>query len=385
MNRLRRRDVGVFLATLLMMAPGASAQRPSTKAPTQPSLAEQAVARVLAANPTIAPYQLGTSLDRQGRVVVSGRVGAKVVYDLTIRTLIDTGIPFVDRLVIDTGLGVPVVAQPVAVAQPLLYPPPLMGRVDEPFLGFEPPVIAYPPWWGALDAQRRAEVAAPAPAPSEPGPPQPYTNETPGPAPAEMPPPPPRPFNEQPAGNPPPPPPPPRPPVPMPPAPGVPTTAAVASLLLRPGSIESRINQALRRALPADVADQVQVNMSGDVATLAGAVPSVYEAMLAFRAVETTPGVSSLVDRLRFPLPEPGGQNPLITRARPQDVEPYLKAQLERHLGDQAQVDQVRVQADLLQIEGAVPEANTRDRVLAIVRSLPILRGYRIDPNFRTR
>jgi hypothetical protein len=410
MDRHKGRTTAVLPLALLTVAtittPVANAQRLATQArqPAGPTLAEQAVADALAANPTIAPYQLATSMDRQGRVVVSGRVGSKGIYDVVIRTLIALGVPFVDRLVIDTAMGLPV-ATPAVVARPLLYPPPLMGRVDEPFLGFEPPVIAYPPWWGPLSAQRRAEPAAPtpvAPSPERPAPPRPFDEPPPATAPGQgqgpgpgaandredQPPPPPRPFDQQDAM---PGPPPPQPPVrprmvPPPPAPGVPiapvpgpTAAATAA-----GSTASRADQAVRRALAADVVDDVQVTITTDgTATLAGELPSVYEAMLAFRAVEKTPGVSALVDRLRFPVPSPDGENPLITRGRPEDVEPYLEAQLARHLGDQAHIDRVRVQADLLQIVGTVPEQDDRARVLAVLRSLPILRGYRIDPSFQ--
>ena len=37
---------------------------------------------------------------------------------------------------------------------PYLYPQPILGKLDDPFYGFEPPVIAYPPWWGGLTGLR---------------------------------------------------------------------------------------------------------------------------------------------------------------------------------------------------------------------------------------
>ena len=35
-----------------------------------------------------------------------------------------------------------------------VYPPPLFGRLDDPFFGLEPPLITYPPWFGATTARR---------------------------------------------------------------------------------------------------------------------------------------------------------------------------------------------------------------------------------------
>src|SRR5207253_4417464 len=51
------------------------------------------------------------------------------------------------------------------MAPPYLYPPPLFGRYDDPFYGFEPPVISYPPWWGAITTQRLDPALAAEPAP----------------------------------------------------------------------------------------------------------------------------------------------------------------------------------------------------------------------------
>ena len=32
-------------------------------------------------------------------------------------------------------------------SSPYVYPPPLFGRVDDPFFGFVPPLVSFPPWW----------------------------------------------------------------------------------------------------------------------------------------------------------------------------------------------------------------------------------------------
>ena len=119
----------------------------------------------LQSNPVTAPYRIGTAM-RGGRVVLWGKVGTKYVHDVAVRIAIDLGYPFRDDLVIDTAEAHRVAAFPavpaVPVAGPLvgippyLYPPPLFGRLDDPFYGMEPPLISYPPWWPAV-AGRRAD------------------------------------------------------------------------------------------------------------------------------------------------------------------------------------------------------------------------------------
>ncbi len=86
----------------------------------------------------------------------------------------------------------------------------------------------------------------------------------------------------------------------------------------------------------------VKVAVRDGVASLSGSVPSVYEAMLAFRAVQQTPGVQAVVDTLKFVVPDGSAANPLLTRAKPTDVEPYLEAQVRRQVGDAAHVDRIR-------------------------------------------
>ena len=104
--------------------------------------------------------------------MLSGRVGTSVIHDMAVRTVIDLGYPVRDDLVIDTaeahrvalaqtyaggwpGAGAAYGAQ-AGSAPYFVYPPPLFGRVDDPFFGFEPPLASFPPWWRSRDASTRA-------------------------------------------------------------------------------------------------------------------------------------------------------------------------------------------------------------------------------------
>ena len=112
-------------------------------------------------NPITAPYNIFATWQK-GVIVLSGRVGTSVVHDLAMRTVIALGYPVRDDLVIDTAEAHRVALARTAVeswpaqAQPALagsapyfvYPPPLFGRVDDPFFGFEPPLVSFPPWAG---------------------------------------------------------------------------------------------------------------------------------------------------------------------------------------------------------------------------------------------
>ena len=124
----------------------------------------------------------------------------------------------------------------------------------------------------------------------------------------------------------------------------------------------------------------VQVKVRDGTATVSGRVASVYEAMLAYRAVQQTPGVRAVDDKLEFTVPDgaPGTANPLIDRGRPDDVEPYLEAQIRRQVGDVAHIDRVRITADALDLRGTLARAEDRDRFDAILRSMPILRGFQV-------
>jgi osmotically-inducible protein OsmY len=127
----------------------------------------------------------------------------------------------------------------------------------------------------------------------------------------------------------------------------------------------------------------IHVSAREGVAYLSGRVPSVYEAMLAFRAAQQTPGVHDVVDRLEFVVPDPEAKNPLLEKGRPDDVEPYLEAQIRRQVGDVAHVDRVRVQGDGVEIRGTLVHEEDRTRLEAILRSIPVLRGYHLRADFQ--
>ena len=126
----------------------------------------------------------------------------------------------------------------------------------------------------------------------------------------------------------------------------------------------------------------ISVQSRGDVVTLAGKVPSAYEAMLAYRTVEQTPGVREIIDQLQFQVPDENHPNPLRQKGRPEDLEPYLTSQIRRHVGDLAHVDRVRVRGDILEIQGTLPNGEDPNRLQAILRSMPLLRDFRLEPTF---
>jgi len=105
--------------------------------------------------------------------------------------------------------------------------------------------------------------------------------------------------------------------------------------------------------------------------------------MLAYRSVEQTPGVRDIVDQLQFPVPDEDHPNPLRQKARPDDLEPYLTSQIRRHVGDAAHIERVRSRGDVLEIRGTIGSDDDLERVLAILRSMPLLRDFRLDPGFR--
>ncbi|HMF37239.1 MAG TPA: BON domain-containing protein, partial [Isosphaeraceae bacterium] len=142
-----------------------------------------------------------------------------------------------------------------------------------------------------------------------------------------------------------------------------------------------RVAEALaRRALLAGL--PISVQSRGDVVTLAGKVPSAYEAMLAYRTVEQTPGVREIADQLQFQVPDENHPNPLRQKGRPEDLEPYLTSQIRRHVGELAHVDRVRVRGDILEIQGTLPSGEDPNRLQAILRSMPLLRDFRLEPAF---
>ena len=148
-------------------------------------------------------------------------------------------------------------------------------------------------------------------------------------------------------------------------------------------SLSRRIDRAIQDQ-PELARDSVKVSVRDGVATLSGSVPSVYEAMLAFRAVQQTPGVNAVVDTLEFVVPDGTTANPLLAKARPEDIEAYMEAQIRRQVGDAAHLDRVRLEGDQLVVQGTLEEADARPRVEAILRSMPILRGFKILPEFRS-
>jgi hypothetical protein len=72
----------------------------------------------------------------------------------------------------------------------------------------------------------------------------------------------------------------------------------------------------------------------------------------------------------------------LIKQGRPEDVEPYLAAQIRRNLGDLAHLDRIRLVGDTLELWGTLVHAEDRPRLDAILRSIAVLRGFRIEPHF---
>src|SRR5205807_3436207 len=115
--------------------------------------------------------------------------------------------------------------------------------------------------------------------------------------------------------------------------------------------LSRRLEQAIA-ARPALAGLAIKASIRDGVAYLQGKVPTVYEAMLAFRAAQQTPGVRRVDDRLEFVVPDGEARNPLQQKGRPEDIEPYLTEQIRRQVGDLAHIDQVRVRGDTLEIRG---------------------------------
>jgi hypothetical protein len=457
------------LAALAFLAGGttaALAQEPSP--PAKPATVADKVSRpeavvlnAIRSHPVTAPYPITASW-RKGALELSGVVGTKQVHDVAVRLAIDSGVPVRDNLVIDTA-AVDVAAQTATMAaqgalggSPALsaatmfvYPPPLMGRVDDPFFGFVPPLVSFPPWWrrpvesprlirprtAPADAQGASPAATSAvPAddggasgrPSDeasvkgqveitvdaagqvflrgvvaseevgreiietarsvpgvtrvdsqlqvvprraeaedvPAPPQPLLR---APAPERASPPArerrPRPDPEPTI-------------VPEHPKPAADLPAGLDSKELTRRVVGSLQRRQAAAALP------VKVRSSDGTVTLTGRVPSAYEAMLVYRATEQTPGVRNVIDRLEFAVPDDDHPNPLVQKGRPEDLEPYLASQIRRHVGDLAHIDRIHTRGDVLEVRGSVMNGHDRDRLLAILRSIPVLRGFRLEPEF---
>jgi osmotically-inducible protein OsmY len=421
---------------------------------------EVVVSEAIRSHPLTAPYPIGVSW-RKGKVVLSGVVGTKQVHDIAVRLAMQTGVPFQDELKIDTA-ATSLVAESAAMAapgaaaassaSPYIYPPPLMGRVDDPFFGFVPPLVSFPPWWRRrvenapiVEPRVGAVAAAPGAAPAVPsfgaqnapqGAGQPLAPDSPKGqieltvdasgqvflrgvvtseeaareivaaarsvpgvtrvesdlqvqvmprrAEGEDPPPPPEPVVGAPAPE--------RPALP-PPARRVPPAQEPVVVAERPAAANTgpagldsqvlthRVISALERK-PLAARLPVKVRSNEAVVTLTGAVPSAYEAMIAFRAAEQTPGVRDVVDRLEFVVPDEDHPNPLLQKGRPEDLEPYLASQIRRHVGDLAHIDRIRARGNVLELRGSLLSAQDRDRLLAILRSIPVLYGFRLETEF---
>ena len=423
---------------------------------------EVTLLRALQANPYTAPFAF--KVERRGnRLSLRGRVGSKMIHDAAMRTAIALNIPVIDDLVIDTlaahqaaasyppamagggagyGYASPLAGYPSAGAVgplPYTYPQPLFGRLDDPFYGFEPPVISYPPWWGALSANRlgpppsqnaglnpnavaqgSANSVNP-PNAGQAGQPQglelPYgtidmtldsrgvatlrgdvpslaerltlgqkiaqtpgvtqvvnlLNVKPGLAKAVQA------ANDQ-------PPPPPVPAVPgvaadQPAQPAANQVAPQAQAVVEADPVGVRATRSAMAKLGSG-GGTLKIRVKEGVAQLSGKVPTIVEAMQVFRAVQKTPGVERIDDRLEFTLPDGSAPNPLADKGDPDDVEPYLEAQLKRQMGDLAHVDRVRMRGDNLTIKGTLAREEDRPRLEAILRSMPLLRGFRVAAEF---
>ena len=435
---------------------------PQTQAGPNATRLDAVALAAIRSNPMTAAYPITTSLQK-GKVVLSGIVGTKQVHDAAVRTVIAMGIPFRDDLVIDTGAAA-IVAQAAGPAvggyggampgtlsnsPPYIYPPPLFARLDDPFFGFVPPLVSFPPWW------RRSDQSSPTVQPRR----DPSAGAQASALPADSSRPPASPkgswqpmevdpikgqveisvdelggvflrgvvANEQ-AGReiedaarsvpgvtsvtsqfqtvprrvqadeaPPPPP-----PVPMPgpsglderqpqPSSAAPPsivpwrskpTAAAAPLALDARPLTRRIVAALERRPQASELP-VKVRSTDGVVTLSGQVPSAYEAMLVYRAAQQTPGVTDIIDRLEFTVPDENHANPLLQKGRPEDIEPYLASQIRRHVGELAHVDRIQVRGDSIDLRGTLQNAGDLDRLLAILRSIPLLQGFRLETDFK--
>ncbi len=144
---------------------------------------ESLLSRALRSNPVTAPYAISATR-RNGVIVLAGRVGTKVIHDAAVRMAIDLGAPFRDDLVIDTAAADQAalmanmnaaatgpLAQGALSSSPYIYPPPLMGRLDDPFFGLVPPIVSFPPWWRRNDpalVEPRATGNRPPPQPPAP-------------------------------------------------------------------------------------------------------------------------------------------------------------------------------------------------------------------------
>jgi osmotically-inducible protein OsmY len=418
---------------------------------------EQVVLSAIRSHPLTAPYPIVASWQK-GKVVLSGTVGTKQVHDTAVRLAIAVGVPFRDDLVIDTGAAHYVAQSAAAVmgsgvagplgsqssAPPYVYPPPLFGRLDDPFFGLVPPLVSFPPWWrgtqtagptlqprmaadGAVPPASGARAADGAPregwrplevdpvkgqvdvsvdmsgqvflrgtvinneaareiedaARSVPGVTGVFSQleVIPRRADAEKTPPPPVPMAApaepeglDPAKS------------PSPDPAVVPVRPRRAPAAAAPSALDSQaltrrvVGSLERRPIAAEL--PVKVRSADGMVTLSGQVPTAYQAMIVYRAAQQTPGVREIIDRLEFAVPDEDHPNPLVQRGRPEDIEPYLASQIRRHVGDLAHIDRVQAHADMLELHGTIQNAADQERLQAILRSIPVLQGFRLETKF---
>jgi osmotically-inducible protein OsmY len=445
------------------LQPAPAQVAPRAAAPGAPEAARQEilVLTALRSHPLTAAYPITVAWNK-GAVVLSGPVGTKQVHDAAIRLAIDSGVPIRDNLVIDTGLShLAAMSASMAVGgssslfghpssySPYIYPPPLFGRLDDPFFGFVPPLVSFPPWWRrspdslprprnvpfpqsvppAMAARSNSQIPEGVPQPGRPVPDDTpvkgqvqltvdasgqiflrgvvaseeaareiieAARSVPGvsrvesdlqvvPRRAEgeeMPPPAPEPAIKPPAPE----------PVVKPGAPPRAVPPAEAPVRPKPAArptaldeqkLTSRIVAGIERR-PALADLPVKIHSTDGSVTLSGEVPTAYEAMMVYRTAQQTPGVRDIIDRLEFVMPDEDHPNPLVQKGRPDDLEPYLAAQIRRHVGDLAHIDRVQARGDLIELRGTLIEARDRDRIMAILRSMPLLHGFRLEADFKT-
>jgi hypothetical protein len=354
--------------------------------------------------------------------------------------VIDTGMAHLvaqSAATMSGGVGGPLGTQ--SAASPYVYPQPLFGWMDDPFFGMVPPLVSFPPWWRSAQMAQMPQNRRDARAGSAAMPPPPYP---PGAAPSagrqpvqevkgqvdlnvdmagqvflrgvatseeaareiedaarsvpgvtnvfselqviprrapegESPPPLPVPAVEL-DGN-----------APAPPSPALglpqarvrPRPAPAAPFALDAQPLSRRVVSSLeRRPVTAELA--IKVRSADGVVTLTGQVPTTYEAMMVYRAAQQTPGVHEIVDRLEFTVPDEDHSNPLLEKGRPEDIEPYLASQIRRHVDELAHVDRVQVSGNVLEMRGTIANAADQERLLAILRSIPVLQGFRLETKF---
>ncbi|WP_406695422.1 BON domain-containing protein [Singulisphaera sp. Ch08] len=366
--------VSICGVACLGLIPPAFAEDLLQSKPVDANRPEIVVFQTLRSHPVTAPYRIATTW-RAGQVVLSGRVATKVVHDTAVRLAIASGYSIRDDLTIDTSevyrtavspaVVLPPAVFPLVTAPYYVYPPPLFGRIDDPFYGFEPPLLSYPPWWPAVaarepinlppqaqmdlgqaqaDPDANANAASPMKVPIGSSPDDGYVEMTidprgaavlrgtvptvadrvaigqkiaqvpgvtqvenllnVGPAPSDTPPPPPQPAK-----------------FPAAKAPVKPEADPIDPVL-RPAisTDKDELSQRVGRALlsrPALAQLPIKVAVHDGVAYLSGELPTVYEAMLAFRAAQQTPGIREVDDRLQFVVPDGERRNPLQVKGRP--------------------------------------------------------------------